>query len=113
MGQGAPSSSAFSQGEKGPARLAGNLASGGISNWGLVWLNLASFTPSGEAGNEATVASFGTLLTRRHCASVASWRPRLVSSGVAGSGETFNSLPFASISTHFPSSEPSSFAFSL
>ena len=87
---------------------------------GPIWPCLALFTPSCEAENEATAVSFGTPPTRTRWASRPWWWPWLalvtdpgVGLGVARSGETFNSLPFASISTHFPSFEPSSFAFSL
>ena len=52
----------------------------------------------------ATVASFGTPLTRTRWAS----RPWLASLRVARSDETFNSVPFCSISFHCLPSEPSS-----
>ena len=58
-----------------------------FSNSGLIWLYSAQFTPTDEAGNEATLAS-GSPVTR------------LASSRVARSGETFNSVPFCSISFH-------------
>ena len=67
---------------------------GGGSTPGPIWPCLASFTPSGEAGNGATVASFGTPLTRTRWAS---W-PWLASLRVARSGETFNSVAFGCIS---------------
>ena len=67
-------------------------------NPGPIWPCLASFTPSGEAGNEATVASVGPPLTRRHWASWPWLWPWLASSGVARSGETFNSVAFGCIS---------------
>ena len=67
---------------------------------GPIWPCLASFTPTVEAGNEATVASFGPPVTRRHWASVASLWLCLASSGVARSGETFNSVAFGCISLH-------------
>ena len=64
MGQGGPSSSAFSLGEKGPARLAGDGGGGGVST-GPIWPCLALFTPSREAENETGVDSFATpLLTQ-------------------------------------------------
>ena len=75
-----------------PRERRGERPRGEISVKGLIWLCLASFTPSGEGGNEAIVASFGTPLTRTHCASVASWWPPLASSRVARSGETLNSV---------------------
>ena len=61
----------------------------------ILWLNLAllaPFTPSGEAGNEARVASFGTPLTRRHCTGVASFVAALASSRVTRSGELLKQL---------------------
>ena len=71
-------------------------ATGGL-NLGPIWPWLASFTPSGEAGNEAAVASFGPPLTRTRRAS----RPWLVSLRVARSGKLLNLfrfVPFRSIS---------------
>ena len=93
--------------EKGSDRLRGNdgMSASGVkfSNMGLIWLNLASFTPSDEGGNEATVASFGTPSTPTHCASMRPRWPRLASSGVARRGETFNSVAFGCIRLHsFP-----------
>ena len=79
----------------------------GRVNPGPIWPCLASFTPSGEAENEATVASFGTPLTPTHCASWPWLWPWLASSGVARSGETFNSVAFGCISLLFLSSGPS------
>ena len=76
MGQGAPSSSAFSLGEKGPARLRGGR--GGGEHWPY-WPCLALFTPSCEAENEAGVASFGTPSTRTRWASRPWWWPWLAS----------------------------------
>ena len=83
---------------------------GGV-NPGPIWPCLASFTPNGEAENEATVASFGTPLTgpagpgwprTRWAHRAFLWsRPWLASSGVARSGETFNSVAFGCISSHF------------
>ena len=67
---------------------------------GSIWPCSASFTPNGEAENEATVVSLGPPLTRTRRASVASWWPWLASSGVARSGETFNSVAFGCISFH-------------
>ena len=70
------------------------------SKGGEPWPHLAlfgPFTPSGEAGNEATVASVGPPLTRRHWASWPWLWPWLASSGVARSGETFNSVAFGCI----------------
>ena len=64
--------------------------------FGPIWPCLASFTPSGEAENEAGVASFGPPLTRKHEAAVALWWPWLVSSGVRRSGKTFNPYHFRS-----------------
>ena len=100
------------------SRLHGN--DGGLGGEiSILWLNLAllaPFTPSGEAGNEATVASFGTTLTPTHCASVALDVATVASLGVARSGETFNSVAFGCISLHSlivdvgqgaPSSQPS------
>ena len=66
----------------------------------ILWLNLAllaPFTPSGEAGIETRVASFGTPLTRRHCTGVASFVATLASSRVTRSGETFKSVSFGLI----------------
>ena len=71
-------------------------ATGGL-NLGPIWPWLASFTPSGEAGNEAAVASFGPPLTRTRRAS----RPWLASLRVARSGKLLNLfrfVPFRSIS---------------
>ena len=65
---------------------------------GPIWPCLASFTPSGEAGNGATVASFGTPLTRTRWASWPWLWPWLASLRVARSGETFNSVAFGCIS---------------
>ena len=71
------------------------------TTWGLnlgpIWPWLASFTPSGEAENEAGVASFGASLTRTRWAS----RPWLVSSGVRRSGKLLiwlHSVAFGCIS---------------
>ena len=82
----------------------------GSDGWGLIpgpiWPCLASFTPTVEAGNGATVASFGPQLTRTRRPA---W-PCFDCGGLITSGQerqTFNSLPFASISTHCLSSEPS------
>ena len=69
-----------------------------------IWPCLASFTPSGEAGNGATVASFGTPLTRTRWASRPWLWPWLASSGVVRSGITFNSVAFGCISFHSLSS---------
>ena len=80
----------------------------GSDGWGLIpgpiWPCLASFTPTVEAGNGATVASFGPPLTRRHRASWLWLRPWLASSGVARRGETFKSVAFGCISLHSLSS---------
>ena len=67
---------------------------------GPIWPCLASFTPIAEAGNEATVASFGPPLTRMRWACRPWLWPCLASLRVARSGETFNSVPFGSISFH-------------
>ena len=77
-------------------------------NPGPIWPCLALFTPSWEAGNGATVASFGPPLTRRLWASRPWLWPRVASLEVARSGETFNSVAFGCIQLHFPFSEPSS-----
>ena len=77
-------------------------------NPGPIWPCLALFTPTVEAGNGATVASFGPPLTRRRWASRPWLWPWLASAGVARSGETFNSVAFGCIQLHFPFSEPSS-----
>ena len=81
---------------------------GGGVNPGPIWPCLALFTPTVEAGNGATVASFGPPLTRRRWASRPWLWPWLASAGVARSGETFNSVAFGCIQLHFPFSEPSS-----
>ena len=73
---------------------------GGGVNPGPIWPCLASFTPTAEAGNEATVASFGPPLTRMQWACRPWLWPCLASLRVARSGETFNSVPFGSISFH-------------
>ena len=83
------------------SRLRGN--DGGV-NPGPIWPWLAPFTPSGEAGNGATVASFGTPLTRTRWASRPWLWPWLASLRVVRSGKTFNSVPFCSISFHSLSS---------
>ena len=72
----------------------------GEVNLGPIWPWLASFTPSGEAGNEAAVASFGAPLTRTPWATRLRLWPWLASSGVGRSGETFNSVSFRLISSH-------------
>ena len=79
----------------------------GSDGWGLIpgpiWPCLASFTPTVEAGNGATVASFGPQLTRTRRPA---W-PCFDCGGLITSGQerqTFNSLPFPSISTHCLSS---------
>ena len=69
---------------------------GGV-NLGLIWPCLASFTPSGEVGNEANCGPRLALVTDTGAGL-----------GVARSGKTFISLPFPSIWFHFPSPEPSS-----
>ena len=84
------------------SRLHGNDGGRGVNPWPY----LALFTPSGEAENEATVASFGTPLTRTQWASGPWLWPWLASSGVAGSGETFNSVAFGCISLHSLSPNP-------
>ena len=89
-------------------RLAKRWDGGRGVNPGLIWPCLALFTPSGEAGNEARVASFGPPLTRTRWASVASWWLWLASLRVARSDETFKTLSFSLIWSHFLSSEPSS-----
>ena len=81
------------------SRLRRGATEGGLIP-GPIWPWLASFTPTVEAGNGATLASFGTPVTRRHWASVASLWLCLASSGVARSGETFNSVAFGCISLH-------------
>ena len=78
---------------------------GGV-NPGPIWPCLAPFTPSGEAGNEATVASFGTPLTR---IAGPAW-PCFDCGGLITSGQerqTLNSVAFGCIWLHFLSSEPS------
>ena len=82
--------------EKGSGRLHGNDGRG--LNPGPIWPCLASFTPTVEAGNGATVASFGTPPTRTRWASRPWLWPWLASSGVTRSGETFNSVAFGCIS---------------
>ena len=67
---------------------------------GPIWPCLASFTPTVEARNEATLASFGTPLTPTHRASMRPRWPRLASSGVRRSGVTFNSVAFSCIWLH-------------
>ena len=67
-------------------------------NPGPIWPCLALFTPTVEAGNGATLASLGTPFTRTHWASMRPRWPSLASSGVARSGETFNSVAFGCIS---------------
>ena len=73
---------------------------GGGVNPGPIWPCLASFTPSGEAGNGAGVASFGTPLTRMRRASVALVSIVVASLRVARSGKLlilFRFVPFRSI----------------
>ena len=82
--------------EKGPDRLHGNDGRG--LNPGPIWPCLASLTPTVEAGNGATLASFGTPLTPTHRASMKPRWPWLASLRVARSGETFNSVAFGCIS---------------
>ena len=82
-----------------PACAGGSSEEGGLI-LGPIWPRLASFTPSGEAGNEATVALFGPPITRTRWASRPWLWPWLASSGVARSGETFNSVAFGCISWH-------------
>ena len=94
-----------------------------FSKKGLIWPSLVSFTPNREVENEATVASSGSPFTRTHWAKrghneatlglgcsfgdgdkdarFPSARERRGCSGVVRSGETFNSVPFRSISFHF------------
>ena len=55
------------------SRLRGNDGRG--VNPGPIWPCLALFTPGGEAGNEATVASFGPPFTRGRWASRPWLRP--------------------------------------
>ena len=73
---------------------------GGGVNPGPIWPCLASFTPTTEAENEATVASFGPPLTRMRWASRPWLWPWLASLRVARSGKTFNSVSFRLISSH-------------
>ena len=68
----------------------------GVST-GPIWPCLALFTPSHEAENEATVASFGTPFTRRRWASRPWLWPCLASTGVARSAGTFNLVAFGCI----------------
>ena len=77
-------------------RLRGN--DGGGLILGPIWPWLASFTPSSEAENEATVALVGTPLTRTRQGSLTSLWPWLASSGVRRSGEPFISVAFGCIS---------------
>ena len=76
--------------------------SDGGEPWASFWPCLASFTPTGEAGNEATVVSLASLPLRPNKGG-ATWGVDACS-GVAKSGKPFNSVPFGSISTHFLSS---------
>ena len=76
---------------------------GGV-NPGPIWPCLASFTPSGEAENGATVASFGTALTRTRWASWPWLWPWLALSRVARSGEIFSLVAFGCIWLLFLSS---------
>ena len=71
---------------------------------GPIWPWLASFTPTAEAENEATVVSFGTPLTRMRWATRPWLWPWWASSRVARSGETLNSVAFGCISLHSLSS---------
>ena len=67
---------------------------------GSIWPCSASFTPNGEAGNEATWPR----LAFRSLVGAGPASPRcglgLASSGVARNGETFNSVSFSCISSH-------------
>ena len=87
---------------------AGDGGGGGVST-GPDWPCLALVTPTREAENEATAVSFGTPSTRTRWASRPWWWPWLalvtdpgVGLGVGRSGETFNSVAFGCISSHFP-----------
>ena len=78
--------------------------SDGGSNFGPIWPWLAGFTPSREAENEASVASFGTPFTRTRWAGVALLPIAAASLRVAKSGETFKTVSFGLIWSHSLSS---------
>ena len=87
------------------SRLRGNDGGRFRGEISILWLNLAllaPFTPSGEAENEATVASFGTPLTPTHCAIVALDVATVASLGVAN----LNSVAFGCIQLHSLSPNP-------
>ena len=88
------------------ANARGSRLRGGRRRGGEHWPDLALFTPSREVENEAGVASFGTPSTRTRWAGWPWLWPWLASSGVARSGETFNSVAFGCISSHFPNPHP-------
>ena len=86
-----------------PSRERRGAPRGEIPNLWLIWLNLVWFTPTVEAENETTLASFGTPLAHRSLVwGVPAWPSmwprwvRLASSGVARSGETLKPSHFLS-----------------
>ena len=87
------------------SRLRRGATEGGLIP-GPIWPWLASFTPTVEAGNEANQ---GLVWHSAH--SYAVGQPALVVAlvglvGVGRSGETFNSVAFGCISSHFPNPHP-------
>ena len=76
---------------------------GGV-NPGPIWPCLASFTPSRAMEMRPVWPRFGPPLTRTRWASRPWLWPWLASSGVPRSGETFNSVSFSLIWSHFLSS---------
>ena len=81
----------LSQRARGSDRLRGSDEEG--VNPGPIWPCLALFTPSGEAGNEATMASFGATLTltlSQRERGPAAGQPALV--GLVTSGQEWQNL---------------------
>ena len=124
MGQGTPSSSAFSQrGRRDlPACAGGTLTltlsqrARGSEHLGLKFQICGSFGsiwPRLLLAARLEMRPPWTRLALRwhtahswHCASMRPRWPWLASSGVARSGETFNSVAFGCISSHFPNPHP-------
>ena len=118
-----PSSSAFSQGEKGPARLRGGTLTLTLSQrargsehlglkfqicglFGSIWPRLLLAARLEMRPPWTRLAHRWHTAHSYHCASIRPRWPRLASSGVGRSGETFNSVAFGCISSHFPNPHP-------
>ena len=92
-------------------RLRGKFQIG--DSFGSIWLHLLLAGRLKMRPGWSRLALRSLVRVSQRGATVRPGWPRLASSGVARSGETFNSLPFASISTHSLSSMPWGFTRTL